>query len=80
MKNYLYKNGITLISGLCTQGEFIIYDYQFHDNSLPKELRMDYLVNHNQNASEEQHIEMHKVIHSIFAREKAIRLKVTTNR
>ena len=80
LSEYLYNNGISLISGLCTQGMFIIYDYQFHDNSLPNDLRMNSLVNFNQNATDEEHIKMHKTINTLFAKEKPIKLKVTTNR
>lgn len=47
LSEYFFNNGISLISGLCTQGMYIIYGYKFHENSCPIAYRYNSIVEYN---------------------------------
>lgn len=78
-EKYFNDNGVSFISGLCSQGCFLIYGYAFHENSCPIEIRMNSLIKYNMNATVEQQIEMHRKIRRVYSKVKPIKLKVIHN-
>ncbi len=79
LNKYFNDNGISFISGLCSQGYFLIYGYEFHENSCPVEMRMNSLIEYNDKATNEQHLEMHRKIRRTFSYNCKIKLKVKHN-